>query len=76
MTESRQDRVSFSLRKIAEYSREIVSDKDNPLEYELYSTIVTNFMRHIENLERERFLPKTSEPSESVFRTNDRLTLS
>jgi hypothetical protein len=58
VTESKQDKVSFFLRKIAEYSREMVSDKESPLEYEIYSTIVTKFMRQIESLEKERTILK------------------
>lgn len=67
--DSRTDRLSYFLKKIAEYSREIVNDRENPLEFELYSAIFNKFLRHIESLERERSQPKTCE---SVLRTNDR----
>lgn len=62
--DSRLDRLSVSLRKLAEYSREIVYDRDNPLEFELYSTIFNKFLTHIEALESERDLLKSRGSSE------------
>lgn len=59
LSDSRPDRLSYFLRKIAEYSREIVTDRESPLEFELYSTIFNKFLRHIETLERERGQPKS-----------------